>query len=139
MRHAAPILVFLLATAPVRADDAPKQKTEHKATQSKSFVDIAPLYTTILEGDRASGMMMVRLGLDVPNAALHAEIDRAMPVLRDAYVRDLMRFTANYVRTDAQPDVVLITDHLQTITDRALKRKGAQVLLGQVAIRVTAK
>jgi hypothetical protein len=58
-------------------------------------------------------------------------------VLRDAYVRNLMAFTATAVRTDAQPDVALIADRLQKITDRALGKKGAKVLLAQVAIRVS--
>jgi hypothetical protein len=43
------------------------------------------------------------------------------------------------VRTDEQPDVGLIADRLQAVTDRALKKKGARILLAQVAIRVTAK
>ena len=63
-----------------------------------------------------------------------------MPVLRDAYIRNLMTFTANVVRTDSQPDVGLIADRLQAVTDRALKKKGAaKVLLAQVAIRVVSK
>lgn len=122
-----------------RAEDAAKNQKapEHKATQSKSFVDIDPIYTTIVSDNRAAGMLMIRVGLDVPDDALHAEIDRSMPVLRDAYIRNMMTFTANAVRTDAQPDVGTIADRLQGVTDRALKRKGARVLLGQVAIRVT--
>jgi hypothetical protein len=82
---------------------------------------------------------MIGAGLDVPDPELREEVDRSMPVLRDAYIRNLMSFTANTVRTDAQPDVGVIADRLQGVTDRALKRKGARVLLAQVAIRVTAK
>ena len=82
---------------------------------------------------------MIGAGLDVPDEALREEVDRSLPVLRDAYVRNLMTFTANVVRTDEQPDVGLIADRLQAVTDRALKKKGARILLAQVAIRVTAK
>ena len=39
--------------------------------------------------------------------------------------------------TEAQPDVEAIADRLQSVTDRALKKKGARVLLAQVALRVT--
>jgi len=35
--------------------------------------------------------------------------------------------------------VGMIADRLQAVTDRALKKKGARVLMAQVAIRVTAK
>jgi len=129
------------ASIPVRAEDAPKaQKApEHKTTQSKSYVQIDPIYTTIVSDNRSAGMLMVGAGLDVPNDALRDEVTRSMPVLRDAYIRNLMTFTANVVRTDSQPDVNLIADRLQAVTDRALKKRGAKILLAQVAIRVTTK
>src|ERR1700722_70494 len=126
--------------APVRAradDDKTKKKPEHKVTQSESYLEVDPIYTTIVSDNRAGGMLMVGMGLDVPDAALRDEVTRSLPVLRDAYVRNLMAFTAGAVRTDAQPDVETIADRLQGVTDRALKKKGARVLLAQVALRVT--
>jgi flagellar basal body-associated protein FliL len=136
------VIAALLGTGlPVRAEDAPKDQKapEHKTTQSKSYVMVDPIYTTIVADNRAAGMLMVGAGLDVPNDALRDEVNRSLPVLRDAYIRNLMTFTANMVRTDIQPDVGLIADRLQAVTDRALKKKGARVLLAQVAIRVTTK
>jgi flagellar basal body-associated protein FliL len=129
----------LLAALPARAEDDPaqKKKPEHKVTQSQSYLEVDPIYTTIVGDERAQGMLMVGIGLDVPDAALRDEVTRSLPVLRDAYVRNLMAFTSNSVRTDAQPDVVMIANRLQSITDRALKKKGAKVLLAQVALRVT--
>jgi flagellar basal body-associated protein FliL len=142
-----PTLVVLVLAAvlnaglPVRGEDAPKgQKApEHKTTQSKSYIGVDPIYTTIVTDDRAAGMLMVGTGLDVPDAKLREEVRRSLPVLRDAYVRNLMTFTANVVRTDTQPDVGMIADRLQAVTDRALGKKGAKVLLAQVAIRATTK
>jgi flagellar basal body-associated protein FliL len=145
MLRRAPILAFvvvaMLAVPAMGAEDAPKKgkAPEHKQTQSKSYIMVDPIYTTIVADNRAAGMLMIGAGLDVPDPALREEVDRSMPVLRDAYIRNLMSFTANTVRTDAQPDVGVIADRLQGVTDRALKRKGARVLLAQVAIRVTAK
>ena len=100
---------------------------------------VDPIYATIVADNRPAGMLMVGVGLDVPNEELHEEVSRSMPVLRDAYIRNLMTFTANVVRTDAQPDVGVIADRLQAVTDRALKKKGAKILLAQIAIRVTTK
>ena len=135
-------LVAMVGTGlPVRAEDAPKAKKapEHKTTQSESYIMVDPIYTTIVADNHAAGMLMVGAGLDVPNAILREEVTRSLPVLRDAYIRNLMTFTANVVRTDTQPDVDVIADRLQAVTDRALKKKGATVLLAQVAIRVTTK
>jgi flagellar basal body-associated protein FliL len=134
-------LAAVLAASPARAEDAPKaQKApEHKTTQSTSYIGLDPIYTTIVSDNHAAGMLMVGAGLDVPDAKLRDDVNRSLPVLRDAYVRNLMTFTANVVRTDAQPDVGMIADRLQAVTNRALGKTGAKVLLGQVAIRVTTK
>ncbi len=143
------ISIFLLAAAlsgaalpafAAEAEDTKSQKgPEHKTTQSESYIMMDPIYVTIVTDNRSGGMLMVGAGLDVPNPILREDVNHSMPVLRDAYIRNLMAFTANVVRTDAQPDVGMIADRLQAVTDRALKKKGAKILLAQVAIHVTAK
>lgn len=134
------LLAIALATLPGRAAEhgqKAQKAPEHKTTQSKSYIMVDPIYTTIVADNRAAGMLMVGAGLDVPDDHMREEVKRSLPVLRDAYIRNLMTFTASVVRTDSQPDVIMIADRLQAVTDRALKKKGAKILLAQVAIRVT--
>jgi flagellar basal body-associated protein FliL len=133
------MLGLLLAFAGLaRADDAPGQKApEHRITQSPSYLMVDPLYETIIDDDKPCGLLMVGIGLDVPDPALRAEVTRTMPVLRDAYVRNMMNFSTTSVHPWEQPDVEAIADRLQRVTDRALRRKGAKVLLAQVALRLT--
>jgi flagellar basal body-associated protein FliL len=129
--------LVLLPTAALAAEDGePPKSSEHKLTQSKSYLPLEPIYATIVDDNHAQGMLMVGMGLDVPDDALREVANRSMPVLRDAYVRSLVAFSATAVRTTAQPDVTQIADRLQSITDRALGKKGAKILLAQVAIRV---
>jgi hypothetical protein len=125
-----------LAVMPARADDD-KKAAVHKVTQSKSYLMIDPIYATIVSNDHPAGLLMIGVGIDVPDEVLRAEADHAMPVLRDAYVRNMMAFAATQVRIWRQPDVALIAERLQAVTDRALGRKGARVLLAQVAMRLT--
>ena len=129
-------LLLVLAGA-AHAADAPTPAPEHKVTQSESYIMLAPMYATIMDGERPGGMLMVAVGLDIPDEQLRAEAQRAMPVLRDAFVRSVMAFTWTHVRIAEQPDVVAIADRLQRIADRELRRKGARVLLAQVACRLT--
>ena len=124
--------ILLVLPAVARAADAP----EHKVTQSESYIMLEPMYATIMDGERAGGMLMVAVGLDIPDPQLRTEALRAMPVLRDALVRSMMGFTWTHVRVATQPDVVAIGDRLQRVVDRTLKRKGARVLLAQVACRI---
>ncbi|HEY0106406.1 MAG TPA: flagellar basal body-associated FliL family protein [Rhizomicrobium sp.] len=140
-RTAALLLAALLAV-PARADDDDTGKgsakaPKHKVTQAESYLMIDPMYTTILDGDRPIGMLMIGIGLDIPDAKLRGQAEHAMPVLRDAFVRNLFNFSTTAVRPWAQPDVAAIADRLQGVADRALGRKGARVLLAQVAMRIT--
>ena len=138
LRHL-PVWLGFLALLPLAAgaaeEKAEKKSSEHKLTQSESYLSLDPIYTTIVDDNRAQGMLMVGVGLDVPDEGLREIASRSIPVLRDAYVRNLMAFTAT-ARTDAQPDVTQLATRLQAVTDRALGKKGAKILLAQVAIRV---
>jgi flagellar basal body-associated protein FliL len=131
------LAVIVLAAQAARAADDDKKGATHKVTQSKSYLMIDPIYATIVAGNRPAGLLMIGIGIDVPDEKLRDEADHAMPVLRDAYVRNLMAFAATQVRTFRQPDVAVIANRLQGVTDRALGRKGARVLLAQVAMRLT--
>jgi hypothetical protein len=129
------VSLLLVLTGAAHAADAPAP--EHKVTQSESYMMLAPMYATIMDGETPGGMLMVAIGLDIPDPQLRAEALRAMPVLRDAFVRSLIGFTGTHVRLAEQPDVVAIADRLQRVTDRELRRKGAHVLLAQVSCRLT--
>jgi flagellar basal body-associated protein FliL len=131
-----PIVVLFALASPAHSEDARKPPV-HKMTQSVSFLGLDPIYTTIMEGNKPLGLLMIGIGLDVPDADLRDRVIKSMPPLRDAYVRTLMSYSATSVRSWRQPDVGEIADRLQRVTDRMLDRPGARILLGQVAIRLT--
>lgn len=134
----AALLLAAALAAPAHADDGDNSKApKHKVTQSDSYLMVDPMYSAILDGDKPVGMLMIGIGLDIPDAKLRGEAEHALPVLRDAYVRNLLNFSTTRVRAWKQPDVAEIADRLQAVTDRALGRRGAKVLLAQVAMRIT--
>ncbi len=132
----AALAAFVLAV-PAGAGSSSKAAPVHKITQSASYLMIDPIYTTIMDGNKIVGLLMIGIGLDVPDTELRAQAEQALPVLRDVYVRSLMSFTATSVRPWRQPDVSAIADRLQHATDRSLGRQGARILLAQVAMRLT--
>jgi len=131
------VVALALAAPAVAGSSDSKKSAVHRITQSASYLMIDPIYTTIMDGNRPQGLLMIGIGLDVPNSELRAQTEHALPVLRDIYVRNLMAFTATSVRSWRQPDVSDIADRLQRATDRALGKKGARILLAQVAMRLT--
>ncbi|MGH6872517.1 MAG: hypothetical protein ACREHE_13535 [Rhizomicrobium sp.] len=131
-------LVALVVLTFVTAAQAGEQSApEHKVTQAESYTMLAPMYATIMDAGKPSGLLMVAIGLDIPDPWLRGQADHAMPLLRDDYVRSLLSYAATSVRPWRQPDVTQIAARLQRVTDRALHKTGARVLLAQVAIRVT--
>ncbi|HEY1629903.1 MAG TPA: hypothetical protein VGF56_01215 [Rhizomicrobium sp.] len=131
------VLAVLAVLASVNGVAADAPAPEHKVTQSESYIMLPPMYATVMDAGKPSGMLMVAIGLDIPDPWLRGQADHAMPLLRDDYVRSLLNYAAANVRPWRQPDVVEIAERLQRVTDRALKKKGARVLLAQVAIRQT--
>ncbi len=145
MRSRLLLTLFLVAfgvSAAVASEGGGEEKkkdegNKHKLTQSETYIELEPVYTTVIDRDRPSGMLMITFGIDVPDEHLREEANHALPVLRDAYVRNLLAFTSSSVRLTRAPDVEQIAARLQRVTDRALGRKGARVLLAQVAMRIT--
>lgn len=131
------VLALLTATVPARADDEQSGGGRHKPTQLESYVMIEPMYASILQGGKSRGLLLVEIGLDVPDAKLRDRVSNELPILRDAYVRSLLVFAATAVRTWRQPNVDEIATRMQAITDHMLGRQGARVLMAQTAIRVT--
>ena len=81
------LALFSLGAGSAQGSEAPAQR---KTTQSESFIAIDPMYATILEGNKPRGLVMIELGLDVPDEAMRARVSHTLPALRDAYVRSLM-------------------------------------------------
>ena len=124
--------LLLVLSAPAVGDDS-QHAPEHKVTQSESYIMIEPMYATIMDNDRPAGMLLVAIGLDIPDPKLRATVMHALPVLRDAYLRNLMSFAWTHVRLNEQPDVLDIADRMQRVTDRTLHQTGARVLLAQIS------
>jgi hypothetical protein len=145
IRHLGPpvAVTFALSFSAVSWDAAhaaetqPQAAPQHKATNSESYVTIDPIYSTILDGMKPRGLLMVELGLDVPDAKFREDVNRALPVLRDAYVRGLIIYASTAVRPFRQPNVEDIATRLQAITDKVMGQPGAKVLMQQTAIRLT--
>ncbi len=134
---AATLALGLLAFAGAATASEAPAPAQRKTTQSESYVVIDPMYATIIEGNKPRGLLMVELGLDVPDAALRERVNHALPALRDAYVRSLIAYGATAVRAWRQPSVDDIAERMQAVTDRLVGGPGAKVLMAQTAMRVT--
>lgn len=139
LRHA---LLCLTAAIPLFAGSLPALAAEggsgvRKATQSESYVVIEPMYASIIDGVTPRGLLLVELGLDIPDSTLRERVAQNLPAMRDAYLRALLSYAATSVRVWRQPNVEDIANRMQAITNKIVGREGAKVLMSQTAIRIT--
>jgi flagellar basal body-associated protein FliL len=130
------VLTFALSATAANPAEKAAEGGGHKATSSESFIAFDPFYSTVLDGERARGLLMVEMGIDVPDEKLRERINLARPALRDAYVRSLSAYATTAVRLYRQPSLEDITNRMQAVTDQMLGKKGAaKVLMVQMAVR----
>jgi hypothetical protein len=105
------------------------------AGANPTLVTIPSISASISRNYRAVGMMVVDIGLDVPDAALRGRVAASMPRLRDAYRTAIADYSANRYEFQTVPDADTIARILQAATDRTLGVGGARVLLSSIMVQ----
>ena len=123
---AAALLAALLVASPAAAG-------ERKKGGGLSFEPFSTLAATVMRPDGRRGVITAEAGVDVPDAALKAKVDLLRPRLRDAYISVLNAFAAA-TPPGGVPDVDLLADRMQAVTDRIVGRPGAKLLIGAVIV-----
>jgi len=75
-----PVLVALVLAAPAGAGSAGKETGRTQDHPIGSYLMIDPIYTTIMDGNKIVGLLMIRHRPGRPNAELRAQTERSMPV-----------------------------------------------------------
>lgn len=139
MRLFALLLLALSLAAPAAASSpAPAkkpEKQERKITAAPSWITVDPIAVAILRQNRIQGVFLVEFGLDIENEALRTRASEILPILRDAWLRNMSDLAATRVRVGRQADLDVLTARLQATTDRMLGAPGAKVLLLQAVVR----
>lgn len=132
--HRRGLIVALLGLAPALLPGvSPAQDEKRKKGGGASFIQIDTLAATILRPDGRRGVMTVEVGVDVPDAALHARAAQSTPLLRAAYSEVVRKYAAG-LPPMAPPNADYLSLELQRQTDLTLGRPGARLLLGGILV-----
>jgi len=127
MRRLAFVLPFLLSASVALA--APQG--EKKKGGGDSFIQLPALTTTIFRSDGHRGVLSIDVGLDIADGGLRQRAAASIPLLRDAYTRQLLIYAPS-INPGAPPNPDIIETYLQRATDQVLGRPGARLLLGTI-------
>ncbi len=127
LRRAVILATFALVATTARA----AEKTEKKKGGGESFIQLPTLTTSVLRPDRRLGVLTIEVGIDVPDAGLRKRAQESIPLLRDAFTREMLTYAPTLGPGQApNPDIISI--QLQRAVDRTLGRPGAKLLIGSI-------
>ncbi len=129
------LVLALTASGPARAEEGSSATYSNSSSYIESVIPVETMQITLIQGAQIRGMLIVSIGLYVPDGHLRQETEHVMPRLRDAFISQLSRHGATRVDPRRVIDVEMIADLLQTATDRVLGTEGAEVLLVNVLVR----
>lgn len=129
-------LSLLLSALTPRLALASAKKAEGGEKKKKSdgtYLVVGLVTASIMRSNGRRAILTVETGVDVPDPALYAKVDRLTPRLQAAYVQAIQMYAAGLTSTGI-PDADYISRELQKQTDLVVGGRGAKLLLGSVMI-----
>ena len=109
-----------LELGPFKPKKGEVRKTSRKAVKDTTvFIDMEPLAIPIFRGNKVAATIQLLIKLESSNEEKAEEIKEKMPIITDAFVRDLHSFLPRLLRAEERLDVLIIKQRLQMIGDKA--------------------
>lgn len=128
-------LALLALAGPAAAQSgssaAPATRQE-RLTSAESYLPLPTLSAGVLQRQSTRGVLIVDMGLDIPDQALRRQARLNQPRLRDALRTALATYASTYYRDRTAPSPAELTRLLQQSVDRTLGAPGARVLLANI-------
>ncbi len=112
-------------------EQAPATRQE-RLTSAPTYLPLPTFSAGVLQRYSTAGLLVVDMGLDVPDPALLRRARLNEPRLRDAMRTALATYATTYYRDRTAPEPGQITRLMQQAADRVLGAPGARVLLANI-------
>ena len=107
-----------LSLGPFKGDEVVEEKEEEQVDDTTLFVDMEPLAIPIFQGNRVAATVQIQVKLETNGKDNVEKIKQFMPVITDAFVRDLHSFMPRLLKAKERIDVLIIKQRLQFISDK---------------------
>ena len=107
-----------LKLGPFQGEEVVEEKPEEQVEATILFVDMEPLAIPIFQGNRVAATVQIEVKL-VTNSKDNVErIKQIMPIITNAFVRDLHSFMPRLLKAEERIDVLIIKQRLQLISNK---------------------
>ena len=108
-----------------------KKVIQKQELDTAIFIDMDPLAIPIFQGNKVAATVQILVKLET-NSEDNAEIIRdRMPVITDAFVRDLHSFMPRLLKAKERVDVLIIKQRLKMVADKVAGKGLIQNVLVQ--------
>ncbi len=107
-----------LNLGPFQGDAEVEEKPEEQVEDTTLFVDMEPLAIPIFQGNRVVATVQIQVKLETNGEDNVERIKQIMPVITDAFVRDLHSFMPRLLKAEERIDVLIIKQRLQLIGNK---------------------
>ena len=123
-----------LKLGPFQGEEVVEEKPEEQVEATILFVDMEPLAIPIFQGNRVAATVQIEVKL-VTNGKDNVErIKKIMPVITNAFVRDLHSFMPRLLKAEERIDVLIIKQRLQLISNKVAGKELIKNVLVQSVI-----
>ncbi len=112
-----------------------------KTTQTKGdnahphFVIFPQIISSVLDGYKVHGIMILGYGLDIEDEALRKKTWELLPRLQDSFNTEFNRYTGNTYKPGSVPDADYISKKMQATADRMLGKGKSVFLISNLMVR----
>jgi flagellar basal body-associated protein FliL len=107
-----------LRLGPFQGDEIVEETQEEQVDDTTLFVDMEPLAIPIFQGNRVAATVQIQVKLETNGERNVEKIKTIMPVITDAFVRDLHSFMPRLLKAEERIDVLIIKQRLQLIGNK---------------------
>ena len=107
-----------LKLGPFQGEEVVEEKPEEQVEATILFVDMEPLAIPVFQGNKVAATVQIEVKL-VTNSKDNVErIKQIMPIITNAFVRDLHSFMPRLLKAEERIDVLIIKQRLQLISNK---------------------
>ena len=119
---------------PFQGEEVVEEKPEEQVEATILFVDMEPLAIPVFQGNRVAATVQIEVKL-VTNSKDNVErIKQIMPVITNAFVRDLHSFMPRLLKAEERIDALIIKQRLQLISNKVAGKGMIKNVLVQSVI-----
>ena len=107
-----------LNVGPFEDTEVVEEKIEKSVEDTTKFVDMDPLAISIFQGNAVAATIQIQVKLETNGDDNVDKIKRLMPVINDAFLRDLHSFMPRLLKAEERIDILIIKQRLQLLSDR---------------------